>query len=435
MVDIINIVTVIISIYLCIKHCRNIVINSRYIIYFVFFVFYVFPIIIDVLFIKADYTYNSNYIGFALAQSDVWTNIIYDISIIFAQIVLLNYKKSRDSHVLVTDNRIDDGIQMEQIKWLFVLGMILPTFVVLFFPVDKMILYTFQWRENDLLELTRYAALAESLSYIAIFCSVVLFFRKKPSPRWYQRVVIAIFMYMNICIQGKRSILFFFLLAVVISLIPGLADKSVGIKERRKKIIGLIILAVVVLAIMVYFSIFVKVNSRGGVITDLNKLFTSNRIDFLRDDRVKVAIYSMLHKAEMPMLDYPMQTIVTFPLAFFPLDFISQWLGIKYYTYAAYISAAVELRTVTNAWVFMTPSIYAELVSNLGFIGLLLMPFIGLWFARLADRLPYPRNVLVIMTFIALQMYAFKYMGYLIEFNLIVYLATNVRFTSNRYRR
>ena len=68
----------------------------------------------------------------------------------------------------------------------------------------------------------------------------------------------------------------------------------------------------------------------------------------------------------------------------------------------------------------MTPCIYAELISNFGFIGALGMPFLCIWFASKADKYPYPFNIMILVSFIVIQMYAISYMAYYFEFVLLM---------------
>ena len=56
------------------------------------------------------------------------------------------------------------------------------------------------------------------------------------------------------------------------------------------------------------------------------------------------------------------------------------------------------------------------------------MPFLCVWFATKADKYPYPFNVFILVSFIALQMYAISYMAYYFEFVFLMCWLVRCRF-------
>lgn len=213
-----------------------------------------------------------------------------------------------------------------------------------------------------------------------------------------------VLLFMNICIQGKRSILFFALLVYILIMLPGLRNKALDSKERRRKMFGIVIIAVIAVGIMIASTLVVKVTSRGYDANDFSELYTALRIDFFRDDRVRMAIYAILNPNQMKIVDFPGQTLLPIPTWIFPIDHILGKFGISYPAYTSYFCSALLMLPRSQSFTYMTPCIYAELISNFGFFGALFMPFLCVWFASKADKYPYPFNVFILVSFIALQM-------------------------------
>ena len=71
-----------------------------------------------------------------------------------------------------------------------------------------------------------------------------------------------------------------------------------------------------------------------------------------------------------------------------------------------------------SAW--MTPTIFAELVSNFSVIGVVVMPFLSLWFARQASKFSSPINAMIIIAYLLIQMYAESYVMLYMEFVLLL---------------
>jgi len=227
-------------------------------------------------------------------------------------------------------------------------------------------------------------------------------------------------LYMNICLQGKRSILFFALLNYVLITLPGLRDKTLDIKKRRRKMFGTVIIVTVVVGIMIASTLVVKITSRGYDTSNYSELYTALRIDFFRDDRVRMAIYALFNPSEMRIIDYPGQSLLPIPTWLFPIDHILGVFDINFPAYTNYFCSALLMLPRSESFTYMTPCIYAELISNFGILGMILMPFLCVYFATKADKYPYPLNIFILVSFIILQMYSIPYMIYYIEFVLLM---------------
>lgn len=410
----------IITVLLLIKNYKRLTQSSRYLIYFLFLFFYVAPLFLDILYARPEYT-KSLYRGFRLTRDDEMTRCLYDIFVVYVQFVILRFRKwkTEPEYLNSLKNKgFEENLEYKRDNFglLLFLGAVLPILLVMVLPVNKAALYTFQWREYNVLDYTKHFGFIEQFTYIGIICTMVLLINTIKTKRFGMAILYSVVLFMNLCVQGKRSILFFALLVHILIMLPGLRDKTLDIKQRRRKMFGLIIVAVVAMGIMVSMTLTVKVTSRGYNANDFSELYTALRIDFFRDDRVRMAIYSMLHPDEMTIVDWPGQSLLPFPTWLFPIDHILGKFGIRYPAYTTYFCSALLMLPRTQSFTYMTPCIYAELVSNFGIIGVFAMPFLCVWFASKADKYPYPFNVFIIVSFIAIQMYALSYMAYYFEF-------------------
>ena len=133
-------------------------------------------------------------------------------------------------------------------------------------------------------------------------------------------------------------------------------------------------------------------------------------------------------KDEVEILDYPLQTYAGDIFGFIPLNYIPSLVGMKIYSYQTYFTYAVihkkrsgNLDVANNS--FMTVSCFAELISNLGLLlGMALMPFICLWFARRIDKYPYPFNAFIICSFILLHLFDVMYIAIYLELTFFLCL-------------
>ncbi len=421
-----DIPTLVLTACMCVTAIKKWKKGQRSVFYFIFLFFYVVPILLDYLFAFPTYSYSHNMYGFEVSYKDSSTRVVYDLLVLGIQWLLLRleYKKSPSLVVKNNDN------YYKYISTFLYLGLVIAPILVLLLGNDKSILYTFMWRENELSE-TGYLPIAERLSYVGICCAVVLFFWKSGKNKFIRRIISIIFAYINICIQGKRSILFFLLLVVPIVMLPNIRIRNLTDKQRRRIIRVLFFLIVAVLTIIVAFTIKIKVDNRGY--EDMKAVYTSLRIDIFRDDRVRMAIYAFLYPSKMTILTYPGQTIIPALITFFPLDYIFGFMRIHPIAYSAYISAALTgSSVVSQADAFMSPSILAELFSNFHIFGVAIFIWMTLWFAKMVDRYPYPANVFIYISYIMLHIYSVSYIAYFLEFSLILCLLCRNRFTEKQ---
>lgn len=415
-----DIITFLISSIWLIKSLKNIAKGSRYFINALIYVFYVLPLGMDYFIEMADYSY-SGFLGFIAPRQDVLTVIFYDLGMLYTQYMIL-FHRVKKSDTLYQNNVNESNYT----PWV-VLGMIIPAVAVLLLLRQPGMLYMFQWRELELFPADGSYATIEKFTYLGVSCSVFLLFDL--NKKWYHplRLIALAFLMVNICIQGKRAIMFFAMINVAVLVYLRFNE----LVAKNKHIFVFIVFGLALLVIAVYSMVFMTVTvkmDRGYNVDDTSVMYTTTRIDFLRDDRVRLAIYSELHKDEVEILDYPLQTYAGDIFGFIPLNYIPSLVGMKIYSYQTYFTYAVihkkrsgNLDVANNS--FMTVSCFAELISNLGLLlGMALMPFICLWFARRIDKYPYPFNAFIICSFILLHLFDVMYIAIYLELTFFLCL-------------
>lgn len=418
-VAIFDIITFVVSTIWLIESLRKISLGSRYFINVLIYIFYILPLGMDYIYQMADYSY-SGWWGFIVPRNDILTVIIYDLGLLYTQYIIVSYKRKRD--IGLNRSVAKEGSYTA----IMLIGMILPAVAVLVLLRQPGMLYMFQWRELELFSTEGSFSTIERFTFIGVSCSAFLLFdlnRKLFHPL---RLIALIFLYVNICIEGKRAIIFFAMINIAVLIYLRFKE----LKSKGKGVFFYIVVSVPIVAaaivVMVFMTVTVKME-RGYDVNDTSKMYTTTRIDFLRDDRLRLAIYSDINRDEVKLLDYPLQTFFHDVFAFIPLNYIPPLLDLKTYSYQTYFTYALEHKERKTEKLnvqehsYMTVTCFAEIISNLGFfIGFLLLPFFCLWFSRKIDKYPYPYNAFIICSFILLHLFDFFYVAVYLELTFIL---------------
>ena len=387
--------------------------GGRYIVYLLFFTFYVLPIFLDVFYEMPKY--GVTHFGFLVSSNNITTRIIYDAVVVFIQLILIIWKNNQNRN---SKMRLFYITKRQYI--VITIGMILPIIAFLAFGLNKSLLFTPLWRELQFYGIETNYDYVERLSYLGIACCCILLLRKDFPLLSYYRLFPAAFLYMNICVQGKRAVLFFSII-VIILIIFFLLNREVGaIKNKIRYYVMGSVVAVVLIVYMITFALNVKINNRGYDEKDTATLFTTTRIDFLRDDRVRLAIFSEFNEDEWPMLNYYGETIIYDVMSIPPIDIVFNYLKIDRYSYQQFLTSCLMHSPFSPDNNYMTPTIFAELISNFGVLfGVLLMAWGCLFFGNQIDKYPYPFNILIICSFVLLNLFAVRYVVFFIEFTIV----------------
>ena len=177
-------------------------------------------------------------------------------------------------------------------------------------------------------------------------------------------------------IHGKRSIVFCYVVVTVyVYYIKG------NLTGRR--LLVFCMLSAITLSL---FSMYYQTVVRAEIarLDSFESYYENLRIDFGRDNTVKLVIYSELHPNDVKILDYRFQNIV-YDLAFFVPR--SMWRS-KPWPYAVYVTWAMLLRQgdadsigwgVTTSWL-------DEALASFGWFGLVIGPGLFSLLCRIGDK-------------------------------------------------
>lgn len=416
-----DVLTLIVSTIFLFRNVKKLTGNMYCVIYLLFFVFYVFPLYLDYLVSFPDYSAQERYHGFTISYLDTYTRIIYDISILLIQYFMSKHVHKCQNNIVYAETTLATRNYYSFI----VLGMCFPTLLTLIFPVDKFILFTFGWSELGVFANTSATNTIENFTYFAVLCTILLIVKQLESgKRGLMKIIICLlFLYFNMCLQGKRSIVFFSIVTFSILLLPGInTNEKIDERKTKKRLILLAIVGLLGVAIMLASTIYVKVTVRGWDGNDTMSMYTMTRIDFLKDDRVRFAIYSLLNQGKVSILDEVGQTVFPIITWFYPINSILAGHGIVYSSYQDYFSDA--LQSVVDV-PFMTTSFFAELISNFSYFGIFFTYLLCYWSAKLAQKSVYPYRAIIVIIFLALQMYTTKYLAIFFEMCLFYSILYN----------
>lgn len=423
MSNVIDIVTIIISVYLLIKSINKIRGGSRYLLHLLFFVFYVLPLIIDYCVSFPQY----RYFGFDISHDDPNTRIVYDICIIAVQLIICYFKPKKDSKVGVGTSELSG----KHYLYVLTIGMIAPAFIAIVLMHNPALLFVFQWREVGLFSTTvKYYSLLERWSYIGITCSALFICFEKEKLKYpvLTKIFAIICLYMNICAEGKRATSFFaitiFSIILLVKYKNHLKTTNTTFFSTQNKTILISILIAVSIGVYFMYTYTLGVHTYRGFDTDPVAAMTEVRVDFFRDDRVRMVLYSEMNPTTIKVLDHRCQTVFNEYRHCLVPTYCRQFLGIPRdpIIYQHYFTRGLtEASRVSEDVGFMTVSYFDELIANFGIIiGVILFSLLCLGLGRLADMFPYPVNILVISSFVLLNMFDISYIIRYLEITALV---------------
>lgn len=433
MIQLIDLITFFLSTYMLIKNARNIGRDSRFLIGVLVYVFYIIPLGLDWLYEMADYSYARNRVGFILPRQDFLTNLIYDILMLLTlYCVFYKYKNQ------LVRGRNSMYFNDSWFKILMYVGMMLPAFATIVLLNNPQMLFAFQWRELGIYESVGSYATIERFTYLGITCSILLLFSKSEKNVLITNILKVgdiVFIYINVCIQGKRAILFYAIINLLLMFYFRLENWRQEGKNILMRVIPILLLSIVGFLFMVSFTSYVK--TERGYEEGSTTMYTTTRIDMFRDDRVRMAIYYSIYStfdSNVPsIVSYPCQTYAADVLSFIPFNYIADYLGYKdasYQTRFTHVLIGKDPdRGIEKGTAWMTVTTFAEVISNLGvFLAFLLIPYMCMKFSSLVDKYAYPYNALVLCSFVLLQLFDFTYISVFLEFTILLCFFSRKRY-------
>ena len=376
-----------------------------------------------------DFPFNCG--GFTLSRQDDLTNILFDLLFLFIQYRLLYKNKEKNFSNIDTSFRLSS-----RTRFLLYIGMTFAPLVVLLLIRQPFMLYTFGWRELGVISPPRFYDQAEQFCYFSASCAILLLFEKGRGSikAIIQKVLAFAFLYISLSIQGKRAILFFVMICICIMLYYEFVDRLRNKKSWKIFILYLFIVGGT--AAFYMFTISVEVHAARelasgigqNVQKDNNEVITKQRIDFFRDDRMRMAIYSEFNSDKIHILDYPGQTILPDIFGMVPINWLRDRIGIGRKSYQTYFTCGLSGFSSEDKYVlrdsnWMTVTILAEIVSNCSFfLAFFIIPFLLLKTAGLIDKLKYPFNILTVFAFTLLNLFDTAYVIVFIEFAILYYM-------------
>lgn len=417
MLEFYEIIVIIASIIMATNSVKNNLKTNRaiYIIHLLFFFVFVLPLLLD--YAIGYPSYSGRLYGFSMSYNDTPTRYLYATYLLVSQCIMLIVGNSKlifnkcninsNQKVKKCINKKLLSFSNENNKYVdFVLfcASFITVALVLVFPMGKDILWNFGWRDlGVVIEGQKYYSTVEKLSYISVVSALIYLFSKKS--RISIKIIFIALIYMSISVQAKRSIIFF--VGVVI-----LAYLLFNSNMNKKK--WIYILGIISIIGVLYYSIYVKMNLRGYA--GFENVYTTLRIDFFRDDTVKMVIYSLLNPNIINILEYPGQSIIMQIGSLFPLPF----LGVPSIGYNYYLTSSLIGVSLDNNINWMTTSIFDEMLSNFGFFGFWIAPTVLSIFARIADKQSTKLIPITISVVMLLLMYSPSYIMWFIQFWLFI---------------
>lgn len=428
-----DIFTIIVSIFFVRNAFKSLGKGTKSLYIITFWLLYTLPLYLDYLVGIPNY---QNY-GFIVSSHDSISRIIYDIGLLVAFLLINRYNK-RKTYADMGNVKIP--------YWLFIMGCFICPIESYLVMGNIWNLFIIFWRENEVLDMINLPPdfyLVEAFSYFGIACSCLLLFednRNMAYPKLIKSFAIVL-LYINVSAEGKRAALFFALLVISFIMIYKFTIRDTLTKksllESSSLKIKILFAIFLVLSVMVMSTVteVVKVN-RGARYEDRDLLITSSRIDFFRDDRVRMSIFSEVNPDQMTILDNVGKTLFEAHKYFFPTSMITcRIFDTSDYNYQQYFTAALDHEGVAGTRGYMTVSIYAELISNFGLIvGLFSFPLLIILLINISDKLRYPLNLLVLINFIFTNLFDISYCAWMMELSILLIISANLRKrTKSRY--
>ena len=444
MIAFLDILTLIISAIYGIKVYRKKASSGRLIVYFMFFFICVIPLALDYIIGLPDYTlYNTNgrYGGFIKSFNDFETRAFYDLFLLMTQFIIINCCKKKRIRIKVLkknefhyrNNALNgfnnnmtsfkEEVLANSMRMVCFLFAVFPVLLSLVFGAYE-ILFAFGWRDYHFFEnITNsgWYSFAERFSYLGVTAAILLIimkYEKKNLWTAFLRILAFVFLLMNMCIESKRSIIFF---ALIIALAVLLYCRNVNLKI-------IVIVALISASIVVIYSIFVKTTLRNY--SGFEGIYSALRVDMFRDDTIKFCIYSMLHPDEIKILDFPFQSYLSQIKYFFFIDILVgkfKLFNLPGVGFNRYLSSALIGRDISAGYSYMTTSIFDEAIANFGFLGFIFAPFVCAKVSYMIDQAESLEKILLIGSIVLAMMYSPNYILLYIECTFIVGLIKKIR--------
>jgi hypothetical protein len=349
--------------------------------FLVHFLFCGTPLLINHLYGLPAYIYTP---GFYVASRNETTTIIYCLYVSVVPVIWWLTGRGRASAGEQGSGTEDATFQMviHRLRPLFYLFIISPLLAWIFAPAPWLYLsygvsalHEFNNSKRSVLEIFSDPARYKDIMFMASFLCIIgvsgllVSIKRLHMAHFY---LLAPWIMLAIWLNGKR-----YIIAMAIFVIG-------YILWERGYLIGsrLVVAACVVIVLMGAYSYGYQVAYRGDNLQGSERWYENTRMDYGRDDVIKLAIFAELHPQIIRILEYRGQSFLFYGVFYVPRDFWPQ----KPYPYAVYSTSAIAMFDSPRqiGW-GLTTSILEEAVANLSWAGMLAGPLVVSLVCRLGE--------------------------------------------------
>lgn len=337
--------------------------NSLLIIYLVFYAEYVVPLGLDLTVGMPGY---SEQPGFSVSAHNAYVRLLYCVFVFIVPLTWL-WTTKRHNGMLFTKSPAWVNLMLR-------LSSLLPVLLVLAAPDPSLYLkYAGIMSGNAPINVLVFHIVVSMATMIAVLCAAGRCLVGSISKRMIIEVAFA--MAIASWINGKRYIVAEALLFAILAL--WYRGAVTGKKLVWTMLAGIFFLS----AFSVTYQLSVRNISYVGSSTD--EATDGARVDFTRDSRVKMVIYSELYPEKMQILQYRGQNLFYYASLPIPRSF---WKD-KPYPYAMYFtSAMLNIYPHDLGW-GMTTGIFDETIANCGLMGMIIGPLLIRWLCAIGNSL------------------------------------------------
>jgi hypothetical protein len=378
--------------------------------FLVHFLFCGIPLLINHLYGLPAYIYTP---GFYVSSRDETTAIIYCFYVSMVPVIWWLTGRGRASTVdeaSSTDNAAFQVV-LRKLRPLFCLLVISPLLAWIFAPAPWLYLnygvsalHEFNNTKRSVLDIFNDPARYKDIMFMASFLCIIgasgllVSFKRLHIAHFY---LLAPWLMLAIWLNGKR-----YIIAMTIFVLG-------YILWERGYLVGtrLVIAAGVVMVLMGTYSYGYQVLYRSENLQGAERWYENIRMDYGRDDVIKLTIFAELNPDIIRILEYRGQSFLFYSVFYVPRDFWPQ----KPYPYAVYSTSAIGMFDSPRqlGW-GLTTSILEEAIANLSWAGMLFGPLVVSLVCRLGEAcrnsLVNAFTALIASLFLAVHLNAFMVM-------------------------
>lgn len=338
----------------------------------VFYAFYIIPLLLDCLLGIPAYT---RYPGYHLACHDESTGLLYCayVSCIppFWYLTAASSGRSAGQGTLLLSDR--GRATIARLRPVFVLLLIAPAVLVIMSPNRADYLeYARHVRQGVVLSSTDFHTMISASSLLCVLgASGLIIAARRVTPATF--LAMLPFLLLACWVNGKRHIVAYALGLILFALW----------QRGTLKGLGLMLAGVAAVLTILLFSLYYQTLVRGLQVAGSSWAYDNVRVDFGRDDALKLALFAELHPNRAQVLEFRGQSLLFYATFFLPRG---SFPG-KPWPHGIYLTAgALGLRSpIPQGWTVPT-GWFDESIANLGWAGLVFGPLLFTIICRLGDR-------------------------------------------------